>query len=487
MGIFWNVSESLATAESKSRLSTLLAPAARSTLLALAWPIFVEQGLRVLIGTVDTLMVSHIGDQAVAGLSVANQIVMLFIISFAFIGIGSSVVITHHLGAKDRAGADRISATAIATNFWIGFCVSLLVTIFSAPMLRLMQLPDGPLVYAKPFLALMGGTLFIESMNVSIAATLRAHGHTRDAMLVTLGQNVLNVIGNCLLLFGLFGFPKLGVVGVAISSVFSRLAACVALWIMLARRTGLRLGWRDFFSIKMKNVRRVLHIGLPAAGENISYWLAFMVITTFIARMGATQLATQTYTLNVSRWVILLNVSIGLGTEIIIGHLIGAGKFEEAYRELLRSLRVAFCCAIVGMIFLSLLAPWLLGAFTKNQAIIVAAVVLIRMGLLLEPGRVFNVVVISSLRATGDARFPVIVGFLCMWGLWVPFAWFLGLKMGWGLVGIWISMICDEWTRGMLMYHRWRKRKWLPAAERSRLTARGDAIAEAQSAAPQEG
>jgi putative MATE family efflux protein len=481
------MNESIADAETKPRGSTVVASAARSTLLALAWPIFVEQGLRVLIGTVDTLMVSHIGDEAVAGLSVANQVVMLFIISFAFIGIGSSVVITHHLGARDRQGADRISTTAIATNFWIGFGVSVLVTIFSTPMLRLMQLPDAPLAYAKPFLALMGGTLFIESMNVSIAATLRAHTHTRDAMFVALGQNVLNVIGNCLLLFGLFGCPKLGVMGVAISSVFSRLAACVALWIILARRTGLKLGWRDFFRIKMANVRRVLHIGLPAAGENISYWLAFMVITTFIARMGATELATQTYTLNINRWVILLNVSIGLGTEIIIGHLIGAGKFEEAYRELLRSLRVAFCCAIGGMIFLSVLAPWLLGAFTHNPAIIVAGVVLIRMGLLLEPGRVFNVVVISSLRATGDARFPVIAGFLCMWGLWVPFAWFLGLKLGLGLVGIWISMICDEWTRGMLMYNRWRKRKWLPAAERSRLTARIDSIAEAQSAAPQEG
>src|SRR5215475_11780743 len=116
--------------------------AIRSSLLALAWPIFVEQGLRVLIGTVDTLMVSHIGDDAVAALSVANQIVMLFIISFAFIGIGSSVVITHHLGAGDHQGADKISATAISTNFWIGFVASVVISFFSTPMLRLMQVPD---------------------------------------------------------------------------------------------------------------------------------------------------------------------------------------------------------------------------------------------------------------------------------------------------------------------------------------------------------
>src|SRR5262249_47341301 len=157
---------------------------------------------------------------------------------------------------------------------------SLLVTLFSVPMLRLMQVPAGPMIYAKPFLALMGGTLFIESMNVSIAATLRAHGHTRDAMLVALGQNILNIFGNCTLLFGLFGFPKLGVVGVAISSVFSRVASCAALWIILAHRTHLKMGWRDFFSINMDRVRRVLHIGLPAAGENVSYWTAFMVVTT---------------------------------------------------------------------------------------------------------------------------------------------------------------------------------------------------------------
>jgi putative MATE family efflux protein len=462
-------------------------PAVRANLLALAWPIFIEQGLRVMIGTVDVFMVSHIGDDAVAGLSVANQIVMLFVISFAFIGIGSSVVITHHLGSRDRQGADRISATAIAINFWIGLVVSLLVTFFSTPMLRLMHVPGGPLAYAKPFLALMGGTLFIESMNVAISATLRAHGHTRDTMLVALGQNVINVVGNCLLLFGLCGFPKLGVVGVAISSVFSRVVSCVALWIILERRTHLKMRWRDFISIKMERVRRVLHIGLPAAGENISYWVAFMVITTFIARMGATQLATQTYTLNIERWVIIVNVSIGLATEIMIGHLIGAGLFEAAYKELLRSLRTAFCIAIGGMIVLSAVAPWLIGVFTGTQAIILGGTVLIRLGLILEPGRVFNVVVINSLRATGDARFPVFAGFLSMWGVWVPLAWFLGLKLGLGLVGIWISMICDEWLRGMLMYQRWRKRKWLPAAHRSRARAREDALAGAQSAAPQEG
>ena len=199
--------------------------AAKPTLMALAWPIFIEQGLRLLIGTVDTFMVSHVSDGAVAALGVANQVVVLFLIVFNFIAIGTSVVITHHLGARDRAGADQIAGNAIAVNTWMGLAVSLIVYFFAARLLRIMLLPADLMDYALPFLTLMGGTLFMESMNMSIAAVLRAHHHTRDAMLVSVGQNILNVTGNCITLFGLFGCPKLGVTGVAISSV-SPAAAC---------------------------------------------------------------------------------------------------------------------------------------------------------------------------------------------------------------------------------------------------------------------
>lgn len=446
--------------------------ALHATLLSVTWPIFVEQGLRTLIGTVDTLMVSRLGDDAVAGVSVASQIVTLAGLTFWFLAIGSSVVITHHLGARDRAGADRVAATAIAANFWVGVVLSVALLLLVDPALRLMHVPAGPLPYARPFLVLMGGSLFVEALAVALGAALRAHTHTRDVMLVTLGQNVLNVAGNTLLLFGFFGLPRLGVVGVAISSVVSRVVACAATWVLLAWRTGLHLRARDFVAIRAERVRRVLRIGLPAAGENISYWLAYMTVTTFVATMGATELATQNYTLNVNRWVILLCVSVGLGTEVLIGHLVGAGEFDAAYRRLVSSVRLSFGGAIAAMLVIGAVAPSLIGLFTATPAIVAGGAVLLRMGLLLEPGRVFNVVVISSLRATGDVRFPITVGVIVMWGVWVPLAWLLGVKLGYGLPGVWVSMICDEWIRGLLMFRRWRRRQWLPAAVRSHAAAR---------------
>jgi putative MATE family efflux protein len=448
-------------------------PTIKPTLLAIAWPIFVEQTLRILIGTVDTFMVSHVSDGAVAALGVANQFIVLALICFNFIGIGASVVITHHVGANDRAGAEKIVTTAIAVNTWIGLFTSLIACMAAAPLLRLMQLPEHLMIYARPFLTFMGGTLFMEAMNTSIGAALRAHGHTRDAMVVTVIQNVLNIAASSVLLFGLFGAPKMGVVGVALASVFSRVVASIILWILLDRRLHVMLRARDFASFHLDRIKRILHIGLPAAGENLSYWTSLMVITSFAARLGGESLATMTYTQNVQRLVILFSISLGLGTEILIGRLIGAGAFEEAYREVMRSLRTGLVLAASGMLVVAIAAPHLIGVFSHDPVIITAGVLLLRLSVLYEPGRVFNLVIINSLRATGDARFPVQIAIFSQWLFSVPLCWLLGLKLHWGLPGIWVAMMIEEWFRGLLMARRWKQRRWLKYAERSHAQVAG--------------
>ena len=290
----------------------------RRNLLALAWPIFVEQVLHLLLGVVGTFMVSHISDDAVAALAAANQIVILFILVFSFVGMGASVVVTHHLGGGDREGADHIAVTAIGVNTLLGLLVSVVVYLCAEPMLRMMQLSDKLLIYAVPFLA--DGRHALPQVDESrhlggVADT------PYDAMIVTAVQNVLNFAGNAILLFGLFSFPKMGVVGVAIATVFSRFVACIALWVLLEYRTRIKLNMRDLFRPSRERLARILHIGLPAAGENISWWLAFITVTAFTARMGDQALATQSYTMQLVSIVVLCSVAIGLATEIIIGHL----------------------------------------------------------------------------------------------------------------------------------------------------------------------
>ncbi len=179
-----------------------MASSARPTLLKLAIPIFIESALHALTSTVDVLMVSTISDEAVAGLTVANQFVMSAVTLFSFVAIGGSVVITHSLGGGDKAGAQQTVHTVTSVNFWMGLIISLAVALSVAPLTGVMQLSPQLQAYAQPYLFIVGATLWLVANSVSMSAILRAHGYASDAMWVTLIQNVLNAVGNAVLLFG---------------------------------------------------------------------------------------------------------------------------------------------------------------------------------------------------------------------------------------------------------------------------------------------
>jgi putative MATE family efflux protein len=450
------------------------APTKRLSLLGVAWPLFIEQALRILILWVDQIMLSLVSEAAATGIgSGANQVLILSIIVFNFVAIGASVVITHHLGAGDRAGAHRIAATAMGVNTWIGLAVSALVAGLAPFILHLQGVPAPMFPFALRFLAVVGGTLFLDAQNLAMAAVLRAHGRTRDAMMVLVSQNLISAGGNALVLFGVFGRAHLAehalaaVTGVAISAIVARVVSFVALRLLVARRTGIWLRWRDYLSFPVREVRRILHIGLPAAGENLSYWLALIVVTGFVARLGPTPYEIFNFTRTVMMMVILFAISVGLGTEIVVGHLVGAGAFEETYHRVLKSLRMGLL--LVGVATLAVFAGRnvVFRTFTDDPAVLQGCATLVLVELVIEPGRVFNIVVINSLRATGDARYPVIMGACSMWLLWVPLAWILSHHTALGVTGVWIAMACDEWLRAGMMYWRWRGRGWLEHARRS--------------------
>ncbi len=436
-------------------------PGQPRSLFQLTWPLFIDIAFHFLTGALNTFMVGRVSYQSVAALAVGNQILDLCITLFNFIGIGSSVVIAQYLGAGDKKMARRVVHTAIGFNLLVGV-ITMLVVLFGADgLLHLMNMPENLMRDGHTYLTVIGFCLVPEAAVLCMAAALRAHGHTRDAMYVTLIANIITFIGNALLLFGYFGLPKLGVAGVAWSTVFGRFVALALLVWLLQKRTGIRLVPAQLFQWPREVLGKIMHIGLPAAGENLSWMLQFMVITSFVALMGDKALATQSFFFQICLFILLFGLSIGLGTEILIGHLVGAGKFETAYRQLLHSLKLGLLVTAVVVVPMAfggghLVMSW----FSDDPDIVAMATQLFFISLILEPGRTFNIVVINSLRATGDARFPLMMALISMWGLAIPLGWYLGLHLGWGLIGIWLALAADEWTRGLAMYWRWKSRRW---------------------------
>ncbi len=431
------------------------------SLYALTWPIFIEVSLYMFMGNADTLMLSQYSDNSVAAVGVSNQILNLIIVMFSFIATGTTIVISQFLGSKQKKEAQEVAYVSIGANFVISLAISAAIFFAAVPLLHVMGLSNELMPDAKVFLQVVGGLSFIQALIMTFSAILKSYGHTKDTMFVTIGMNILNIAGNFLVIFGPLGLPVLGVAGVAMSTSFARIIGLIAMIVIVKKRIGLGLTWQKIFHVHKEHLRKLLKIGIPSAGEQLSYNISQMVVTYFIAIMGAQALTTKVYTQNITMFILLFGTAISQGTQILIGRYIGAKRFDDAYDRCMKSLYWALGIAALTSVIMTLFSKQLIGIFTSSPDIIATASMLIAMTIILEPGRSFNVIIINSLRAAGDAKFPVYMAIISMWGIGLPLAYLFGIHFGLGLMGIWISFIADEWVRGILMYRRWRSRIWI--------------------------
>ncbi|NKE08248.1 MATE family efflux transporter [Mesobacillus selenatarsenatis] len=429
-------------------------------LLALTWPIFIELFLHMLMGSTDTFMLSHISDEAVAAVGVANQLIFFMILVFGFVATGTAVLVSQNLGAGLQVDARKISGLSLSLNLVFGVLVSVIVVGFNDLFLQMFNLTPEIHRLAQQYLTIVGGTLFTQALLVTASAILRANGLTKEAMVISVVMNIIHLAGNSLFIYGLFGVPEMGVQGVAISTAISRAIAVILIFHLLYRRLPMKIAVEDYLNFNKSFIKKILKIGVPSAGENVVYNTSQMAITVIIGLMGAMALTTRVYTFNIMSFMMLFGIAIGQGTQILIGYKVGAREFDKAYHQLLKSLKLSIIITMaITVIIVSIREP-ILGVFTTNKEIIREGSKVLLLCLILEPGRTFNIVVISSLRAAGDAVFPVKMAFVSMWGISVPLAYILGIKMGFGLSGVWIAFIIDEWFRGIIMYIRWKSRAW---------------------------
>ncbi|NGM83883.1 MATE family efflux transporter [Paenibacillus sp. 7124] len=440
------------------------------SLWAISWPIFIESALQVLLRTTDTLMLSKVSDEAVASVGVSNQIIMFALLTFNFIALGSTVVVTQYLGSRRTGEIEKIVASSLGVNFIFGLLMSVVVVLLGGKLLHIFNLGPGLFDMARTYLLITGGALVIQALNTVTVAIIQSHGLTRHTMMVAVGMNLLHVFGNYLFIFGPMGFPKLGVTGVAISTNVSQLIGLAINLFILVRVVRVPVRWFNLIHWDRELVSKVLQVGIPSSAVNLSYNISQIVITSFITSLGPMMLTTKIYTQNISFIIMIIAVSIGRGIQIIVGHLIGAGEREEAYKQVLRNLFRSMLITFAAVAVICFFRFPMLEMFTGSKEIIRMGSALLLLGFLLEPGRNFNIIFERSLQAAGDARFAMKSAILIMWLFSMPLMYLLGIHLGYGLYGIWAGFIIDEWVRGLVLYMRWRSRAWerkalMPCAE----------------------
>ncbi len=423
-------------------------------------PVFIEMALIMMLGAVDTVMLSRYSDNSVAAVGLDNQLMALVFLVYQFFSMGAAIICAQYIGAGFHKRLVQVVGMALVVNLLLGLAVSALLFVFSEQVLLLMGVRPELMGDALVYLRITGALSFFQALSLTFSASLRSAGKVTYPMVVTAIVNVLNIVGNYALIFGRLGCPQLGVEGAAIATAASRVVATVLLGIIHFRKHIPSFPLRYFLPLPWLELRNLLFIGIPAMSENISYNLSQVVVTYFINQISNEALATRTYCANIIMFVYLFCLSITQGGDILVGHLVGQRHHQAAYVLGNYFFRWSMIVTLSGSALLVVFGRDILGAFTSNQDIIAMGVWVFVVDWFLEIGRTSNIFATSTLRATGDAYYPLFIAIVFNWAVAVGLGYVAGIPLGYGLIGMWIAFALDENIRGVILMRRWRSGKW---------------------------
>ena len=430
-------------------------------LTSLAGPIFIATLLVMMLGAVDTFMLSRYSDNSVAAVGVVNQLMNLVFLLFEVISIGTSILCSQYIGAGRRDKVIQVVGISLIFNLLSGLAISLGLYFFADDLLHMMGLRSDLMSDGLPYMKIVGGFAFLQAISLSLSASLRSADKAKYPMYVSVIVNVLNIIGNYSLIFGKFGMPALGVEGAAISKSLCRFASVVMLFVILFKKHIPSFPKELFLPFPWIELKNLLKIGIPSAGEHFSYSLSQVVITYFINMISNQALATRTYIVNIVMFTYIFALSIAQGGAILIGHLVGMTKINGAYAIGKRIMRLCTATSVTLSLMTAIFGKHILSMLTSDPWIISTGATILWVEILLENGRALNLFGVNSLRSAGDIYFPVLVGIVVMWGVQVVGSYILGISLGWGLVAMWVVFALDENIRGYIFLRHWNSFKWV--------------------------
>lgn len=433
----------------------------RFSLLRMTWPVFIELLLQMLVGNIDQIMLSHYNATAVAAVGNANQIMTTLILTFNVISLAATILLSQYLGAGEQHKVQQIYTLAVGLNLALSLIITAGLWLGADGLLRLMRLPAEAIPEAKSYLLITTLSLPCQAMMLTFSAFLRAHARMLVIMCCTGLINLVNIVGNTALIYGLGPLPQLGAAGAALSTSICRaLGMALMMWAFFKSVQGARVRLQALRPFPTELFRRLLGIGLPAGGEGFSYNLSQSTSLVFVNLIGTFAVTARMYMNMFAQICYMLIGAVSQAAAILIGYCVGARDLDRADRENWKVIRL-FAPVTVGIaLLLALFARPLFGLFSTDPQVIALGQQVMWIEVVLEIGRCFNIVLVRNLQAVGDVKFPVLLGVCSQWVVGVGLAWLLGIYLGFGLVGIWAAFALDENLRAVLFVIRWKRGKW---------------------------
>jgi putative MATE family efflux protein len=430
-------------------------------LFRLLWPLIIEQVLAVTMGAADTMMVSSVGEFAVSGVNIVDNINNLLIIAFIALCTGGSVVVSQYIGRRDTKNSRMASRQLLYIVTLVSLAVTIITVTLRRPAITLIygrieaDVMDAAAVYflitclSYPFLAIYNAN----------AALLRAVGNSRVPMLIALLVNVINIGGNAFLIFVL----QIGVAGAAISTLVSRIIAAFITFRMLNRNATSPISLSGFLKIRFNRsmIHNILNVGIPSGLESSMFQIGRLLTQRIFTTFGTSAMAGNAIAGVVNSFSFMPGVAFGMALLTIVGQCAGAKDYAAAKKQTAKIMKLAYITiiGISGLIYI-FMDP-LINLFSLSPEAHEFAMAFLRVHCIsMAIGWPMSFALPNALRAAGDARYVMIVASVSMWTVRVSAAYLLCYVLRVGPLGVWIAMGADFISRGGFYLGRWVRGKW---------------------------
>lgn len=423
-------------------------------------PLVIEQLLAVFVGMADSIMVANVGEAAVSGVSLVDNIMILIINIFAALATGGAVVAGQYIGRKDEKSACKaatqlvwfVSLSAVAIMILVYFGKDIILNqVFGHITAEVKGHADIYLLIVTasiPFIALYNGG----------AAIFRAMGNSQVSMRVSLLMNAINVTGNAILVFGL----RIGTAGVAIPTLISRMVAAIVITVLLCNQTRI-LHIERTLKIRFdgRMIRKILAIGVPNGLENNMFQLGKILVLSLVSTFGTYAIAANAVSNAIALFQILPGMAISLAITTVISQCVGANDYEQVHYYLKKLLAIIYVAMVgtVALIFLAL--PLILKAYNLSDQTAAAATNIIHFhgisAMIIWP---LSFALPAAYRAAGDAKACMYTSIVSMWIFRIGFSYLVGKYMGLGVFGVWVAMVIDWVVRAICFIIRYFNGKW---------------------------
>lgn len=429
-------------------------------LTALIIPLIIEQALAVLVGMADSIMVASVGEAAVSGVSLVDNIMVLLINVFAALATGGAVVAGQYLGQGRKEGARKATDQLI---WFITICALIVTVVIYACKYWILhgvfgQIEADVMGHANTYLMIVAASIPFIAVYNGGAAIFRTMGNSEISMRVSIVMNVVNVCGNAILIYG---FHR-GTEGVAIPTLVSRMTAAVLIMLLLFNRKRdiymtASLKYRPDFSM----IRKILTVGVPNGLENSMFQLGKIIVLSLVSTFGTYAIAANAVSNTLASFQVLPGMAIVLAVTTVIARCVGAGDYEQVKYYTKKLLVITYVCQFVTNLIIVLALPYILRAYhlSDQTAQVTTDIVIFYAvcSVLIWP---LAFTIPATFRASGDAKMCMVISIVSMWIFRIIFSYILGKYMGMGVFGVWVAMIIDWVVRGICFIARYFSGKW---------------------------